>query len=129
MRKKTVVVATVSIFTLLSLLVGQKYWAGFGVGLLLVLTNDWVLTFGLQWSSTKGMLGPLGRASGWLTPILYLVKLGISFVALVTVFRSLQLDLVAFAVAVIGYQSYRLVLMIFMPERYLESVLGVSGGR
>jgi hypothetical protein len=128
-RKKTTTVAAISSFTLLSVLIGQKYWAGLGLGLLLVLTNDWLLSFALRWVPATGMLGSLSRVWGWITPVLYLVKQGVFFVALYLIFRALELDLSAFVLGILGYQGYRLVLMIFMPERYLQSVFGVSPGR
>lgn len=129
MRKKTITVLATSLFTLLALLMGQKYWAGLGLGLLLVLTNDWLLSFALQWMPAQGVLGSLRRVWGWITPVLYLVKQGVFFVGLYFVFRALDLDLRAFVLAILGYQGYRLVLMIFMPERYLQSVFGVSSGQ
>lgn len=129
MRKKSVTVATISLLTLLSLLVGQRYWAGLGFGLLLVLINDLLLSFGLRWVPSQGIWGSLRRVWGWITPILFLVKQGVFFVALYLIFRALELDLMAFVLGILGYQGYRLILMIFMPERYLESVFGVSAGR
>ncbi|MDH4208669.1 MAG: hypothetical protein OEV76_07330, partial [Anaerolineae bacterium] len=128
MRKKTITVLALSSFTLLSVLLGQKYWAGLGLGLLLVLTNDWLLSFSLRWMPAEGILGSLRRVWGWITPVLYLVKQGVFFVALYFVFRTLDLDLKAFVLGILGYQGYRLVLMIFMPERYLQSIFGVSPG-
>lgn len=129
MRKKTVAIVAISSFTLLSMLIGQKYWAGMGLGLLLVFTNDWLLSFALRWLPAKGMLGSLRRIWGWITPVLFLVKQGVFFVALYFIFRALELDLKAFVLGILAYQGYRLVLMIFMPERYLQSVFGVSPGR
>lgn len=129
MRKKTTIVVIISLCTLLCLLLGQKYWAALGLGLLLVLTNDWLLSFGLRLLPARGTLGSLRRAWGWVTPILYLVKQGVFFGALYLIFRAFELDLRAFALGVVGYQVYRLVLMIFLPERYLESVFGVPAGR
>jgi hypothetical protein len=128
-RKKTIAVVAISLPTLLSVLVGQRYWAGLGLGLLLVFTNDWLLSLALRWLPSKGMLGSLSRVWGWITPILYLVKQGVFFVALYFIFRALELDLRAFVLGVLGYEGYRLVFMIFMPERYLQSVFGVSPGR
>jgi hypothetical protein len=110
-------------------LIGQKCGAGLGLGLLLVLTNDWLLSFTLRSVPTEGVLGSLRRVWGWITPILYLAKQGVFFVALYFIFRALELDLRAFVLGILGYQGYRLVLMIFMPERYLQSVFGVSPGR
>jgi hypothetical protein len=127
-RKKTATVVATSLFALLSVLVGQRYWAGLGLGLLLVLTNDWLLSFALRWVPTGGVLGSLRRVWGWITPVLYLVKQGVFFVALYFIFRALELDLRAFVLGVVGYQGYRLVLMIFMPERYLQSVFGAPPG-
>lgn len=129
MRKKTVTVAAISSFTLLCVLIGQKYGAGLGLGLLLVLTNDWLLSFTLRGVPAEGMLGSMRRVWGWITPVLYLAKQGVFFVALYLIFRALELDLRAFVLGILGYQGYRLVLMIFMPERYLQSVFGVSPGR
>jgi len=128
-RKKTAAIVAISSFTLLSMLIGQKYWAGMGLGLLLVFTNDWLLSFALRWLPAKGMLGSLRRIWGWITPVLFLVKQGVFFVALYFIFRALELDLKAFVLGILAYQGYRLVLMIFMPERYLQSVFGVSPGR
>lgn len=129
MRRKAVTVATISLLTLLSLLIGQGYWAGLGLGLLLVLINDFLLSFGLRWMPSQGVWGSLRRVWGWITPILFLVKQGVFFVALYLIFRALKLDLMAFVLGILAYQGYRLTLMIFMPERYLESVFGVSAGR
>jgi hypothetical protein len=129
MRKKTATVLAISLFTLLSMLMSQRYWAGLGLGLLLVLTNDWLLTFTLRWMPAQGVLGSLRRVWGWITPVLYLVKQAVFFGALYFIFRTLQLDLRAFVLAILGYQGYRLVLMIFMPERYLQSLFGVSPGQ
>jgi hypothetical protein len=128
-RKKTRTVAVISSFTLLSVLIGQKYWAGLGLGLLLVLTNDWLLSLALRWIPAGGTLGSLSRVWGWITPVLYFVKQGVFFVALYLIFRALELDLRAFVLGILGYQGYRVALMILMPERYLQSVLGVSPGR
>jgi len=128
-RKKTVTVVAISLFTLLSGLMGQRYWAGLGLGLLLVFANDWFLSFTLRCVPSKGILGSLRRVWGWITPILYLVKQGVFFVALYFIFRALDLDLRAFVLGILAYQGYRLVLMIFMPERYLQSVFGISPGR
>ncbi len=129
MRKKTIVVMVISLSTLLSLLVGQKHWSALGLGLLLVLTNDWLLSFGLRWLPSKGILGSLRRVWGWITPMLYLAKQGVFFAALYLIIRTFDLDLMAFVLGVLGYQLYRLILMIFLPERYVESVFGVSTGR
>lgn len=129
MRKKTIIVLFISLCTLLSLLVGDKYWSALGLGLLLVLTNDWLLSLGLRWLPSKGILGSLRRLWGWITPILYLVKQGMFFAALYLIMRTFHLDLMAFVLGVLGYQLYRLMLMIFLPERYVESVFGVSPER
>jgi hypothetical protein len=129
MRNKTVTVAIISLLTLVCLSVGQRYWAGLGFGLLLVLINDFLLSFGLRWVPSQGIWGSLRRVWGWITPVLFLVKQGVFFVALYLIFRALELDLMAFVLGILGYQGYRLTLMIFMPERYLESVFGVSAGR
>jgi hypothetical protein len=87
------------------------------------------LSFTLRWLPSEGALGSFRRAWGWLTPILYLIKQGLFFVALYLIIRSLQLDLLAFALGVMTFQGYRLVLMLFSPERYLQSVFGASIGR
>jgi len=129
MRKKTITAGIISLCTLLSLLVGQKYWAGLGLGLLLGLTNDWLFSLVLTLLSSRGPSSRLTRVLGWLTVILYPLKQGIFFVALYIIIRAFELDLMAFVLGVVGYQGYRLVLMIFSPERYLESVSGVSTGR
>jgi hypothetical protein len=129
MRKKTISLAIISVGTVVSLLLGQKYFAGLCIGLALGLTNDWFLSFTLRWLPSEGALGSFRRAWGWLTPILYLIKQGLFFVALYLIIRSLQLDLLAFALGVMTFQGYRLVLMLFSPERYLQSVFGASIGR
>ena len=129
MRKKTIAAGLISLCTLLSLLVGQKYWAGLGLGLLLGLTNDWLFRFVLRRLSSRGPSSRLSRASGWITLILYPLKHGVFFVALYLIIRAFELDLMAFVLGVMGYQGYRLVLMILSPERYLESVSRISPAR
>jgi hypothetical protein len=127
--KKTVAIVAISLSTLLSVVAGQRYWAGLGLGLLLALINDWLLSFALRWLPARGIWRALSHIWGWITPLLFLVKQGLFFVGLYLIFRTLELDLRTFVLGILAYQGYRLVLMIFMPERYLQSVLGVSPGQ
>lgn len=121
---KTIWMATIaaSAATAACSVLGQDVLTSAGAGLAFSLVNESLFAIALRLVSLK-RLSAWPRVVAWAFPLSWLAKQGLLLAAAYALLKLSLLPVVPFVLTVAGYQTARLAVMLFRPERYVHLLI------
>lgn len=103
-------------------LLGQPVLLSASLGLAFSLANDLFFALAMRMLSWRiAALWP--KATAFVLPLAWFAKQAILFAVAYAFFKSTQLPVVPFALALLGYQIARVAVMIVRPDQYVQFLL------